>query len=197
VIVADCTGHGIPGALMSIIANDALNRIIVQEENTAPAKILHLLNEYVTSTLQKNDTVSEDGLDIAVCTLCSSEKTIRYAGAKNSLYYVRNSELHEIKASKHSIGGLSHDITKEFVEHSFAFEPTDKFYMCSDGFADQLGGPFGKKFLGNRLRSLLFETANEPFLAQQQVFASAHNAWRGQNKQTDDITILGFSPLES
>lgn len=193
VIVADCTGHGVPGAIMSIVANEMLNRVIVQEENTQPARILQLLNQYMMSALQKNDNVADDGLELAVCSICSQQKKVWYAGAKMPLYYVRDEQINEIKPTKLAIGGMKSEGEKVFEEHCFDFLANDRLFMCSDGCSDQLGGEQNKKFLTRRLRELIASTSAFPFDEQKMLIEKEFDGWKNKNRQTDDITLLGFS----
>ncbi len=191
----DCTGHGVPGAFMSMIANDLLNEIVHTQFMTVPAQILDRLHSRIRIVLKQKDTGSQDGMDIAICTFDKKEKKLAFAGARSPLYYVpliENTELHEIKGSRMPVGGEVLKIPRQFEEHTVSFETPTYFYICSDGYQDQFGGTENKKLLSKNLRNLLFSIHHLPCEAQEKRLHDFILNWRGENEQIDDILIMGF-----
>ena len=193
VSVVDCTGHGVPGAFMTMIASSGLRRITGTEGCHDPAEILKRLNFIVKTSLQQDTehALSDDGLDAAIC-LIQSDRLI-FAGAKLPLICVHKDELRVIKGDRQSIGYKKSDLNFDFSNHMLDIEPGMAFYMASDGFEDQLGGkkhfPFGKK----RLRNLLRDNAKQPFEIQKTLLLEAFDSYKGGNTRQDDVTIVGFS----
>jgi serine phosphatase RsbU (regulator of sigma subunit) len=193
VSVVDCTGHGVPGAFMTMIASSGLRRITGTERCHDPAEILKRLNFIVKTSLQQNTehALSDDGLDAGIC-LLQTDRLI-FAGAKLPLICVHKEELRVIKGDRQSIGYKKSDLNFDFSNHMLDIEPGMAFYMASDGFEDQLGGkkhfPFGKK----RFRNLLRENAGKPFEEQERLLSEAFDAYKRGNDRQDDVTIMGFS----
>lgn len=197
-VAADCTGHGVPGAFMSMIGNDLLNEIVNSRRVLSPELILQELNEGIRNVLKQDQNDSRDGMDIAIITLWKDENsftTLEYAGAMNPLYYVRNEELVEIKADKKPIGGFhtNKNAAPHFTKHTVALgkEPTT-IYLCSDGFQDQFGGENGKKFMVKRLRETLLSLSQLPMPAQKENLATTFETWKGEQKQIDDVMMIGI-----
>ncbi|MEM6297230.1 MAG: SpoIIE family protein phosphatase [Bacteroidota bacterium] len=196
VIAADCTGHGVPGAFMTVMGNDLLNEIINQEQLFSPAKILKRLDEKLEATLQRNvagGTV-RDGMDIAVVTYTKASNTLRFAGAKNPLLFIRNGKATRIKGSHHAVGGMSKrkKVEKQFEEHEFEARSGDRFYIYTDGFQDQFGGKEKRKYLSKRFRELLVDNTNAAFEEQSHILDRELGEWQGDERQTDDILVVGF-----
>ena len=195
VICADCTGHGVPGALMSMIGSDRLNIIVSERKNSSPSKILSDLNKSIKKSLkqdgQKNST--RDGMDAAVCTVDLKTKTMQYAGANRPLWIVYENELTEIKATKVAVAGFTSD-DQVYEEHIIELQPGMKFFMSTDGYADQFGGKNDKKFKVKTLKDLLVEISNNTFIEQKKALESALINWMGETEQVDDICIIGFEP---
>ena len=195
VICADCTGHGVPGALMSMIGSDRLNIIVSERKNSSPSKILSDLNKSIKKSLkqdgQKNST--RDGMDAAVCTVDLKTKTMQYAGANRPLWIVHENELTEIKATKVAVAGFTSD-DQVYEEHIIELQPGMKFFMSTDGYADQFGGKNDKKFKVKTLKDLLVEISNNTFIEQKKALESALINWMGETEQVDDICIIGFEP---
>ncbi|MFQ3581576.1 MAG: two-component regulator propeller domain-containing protein [Chloracidobacterium sp.] len=191
-VVADCTGHGVPGALMSMIGNDLLGQIVVEHEVYQPARILEALHNGVRRVLkQDGETPLPDGMDAAVCTFDQQERMATFAGARQSLYLVDDGVLTEIKGNRHAIGGSGRERRpRVFTNHTVMVSPGAMLYFTTDGFADQ-PSERGKKFGTRRLQALLAEVAGLS-LAQQRVRLEAELlAHMGDEPQRDDITIVG------
>lgn len=197
--VADCTGHGVSGAFMSIIGLKILNQSKIQPNVNSPAEALNYLNDELFKAINihtEDDNVIRDGMDIALCSLKLSESSelsesylLQYAGANNSLYIVRNGVLLETKADKQPIGAYETD--KSFQNHEIELQKGDMVYLFSDGFADQFGGPKGKKFNYKQFKQLLIDVSALPVDEQQKVLFENHNEWKGSQEQLDDICIMG------
>lgn len=197
--VADCTGHGVSGAFMSIIGLKILNQSKIQPNVNSPAEALNYLNDELFKAINihtEDDNVIRDGMDIALCSLKLSESSelsesylLQYAGANNSLYIVRNGVLLETKADKQPIGAYETD--KSFQNHEIELQKGDMVYLFSDGFADQFGGPKGKKFNYKQFKQLLINVSALPVDEQQKVLFENHTEWKGSQEQLDDICIMG------
>ncbi len=190
---ADCTGHGVPGALMSMIGNTLLNDIVSREENIPPSKILELLNLEVISTLKQNNKLhsSKDGMDIALCSIDKKNNILYYSGAYRPLYIIRKKELIIIKANSFSIGGFDRSI-KEFTNHKVQLLKGDIIYLFSDGFADQFGGDHDKKYLIKKFKGLLLEIHTLDMQLQKEFLLNEFHNWKGNQGQIDDILIFAI-----
>lgn len=195
-IVADCTGHGIPGAFMTVIGNDLLNHIIKEEHTLSPKEILKRLDDELLKTLQqqeayRSDSIS-DGMDMAICRIDKNKQEVCFAGAKRPLFVVNKQGVNEIKGSRFGIGGMS-GIEKYFDEHQFIANNDDIFYMSSDGFTDQFGGDNDSKFLTLHFKEKLKQFYKKPLEYQKIYLDELHETWKGFiNEQTDDILVMGF-----
>ena len=193
IVAADCTGHGVPGAFMSMIGNSLLNQIILERLIIDPAQILHDLDLGVVQALKQDDPKSKqsDGMDISICILDQSTQQLTFAGANNPLFYVQNGETKVLKADRKGIGGF-HKGEKKFTNHFLQVEQDTYFYLSSDGFCDQFGGPNHKKFMKKRFKNLLQNIAHQPGAAQKMMMNKTIEDWKGDLAQIDDILILGF-----
>lgn len=191
----DCTGHGVPGAFMSLIGYNLLNKIVNEQKITKPGDILLALNSGVIDALYKNETESKDGMDIAICKINHIQNTIEYAGAMRPLWILKDNDLHEIKADKIPIGTKQKDRTDqiEYTTHEISLDQKQSFYIFTDGYADQFGGPREKKYSTGKFKELLMRTSKNSFANQAELIKSEHTAWKGNNEQVDDILILGFT----
>ena len=201
---ADCTGHGVPGAFMSIICNNILNQIVTQYENLFPGAILKLLSQEVIRRLhQKKKSIDDsegektkiewdvkDGMDIALCSFNKSTFELVYSGAHNPLYMIRNGELLERKGEKLFIGGTKPEDT--FTDHNIELQKGDVIYLFSDGFADQRGGPNNKKFYYGPFQELLIQIHQKPMDEQKKTLDTTITDWMGSGEQIDDIIIFGI-----
>ena len=186
----DCTGHGVPGAFVSIVGNNGLNRAVNEFGLTEPAAILDKLNEFVLETFgQQGATDIKDGMDIALCALDLDTDTLEYAGANNPLYYIRNGEFSEIKANKQPIGSFSD--SEPFTNHSLKMEKDDCIYIFSDGYADQFGGERGKKFKYKPFKELLISLNDRPMSTQKDAMNTTFEKWMTGFEQIDDVCIIG------
>jgi serine phosphatase RsbU (regulator of sigma subunit) len=185
----DCTGHGVPGAFMSMIGSEVLTTLI-NKEILESNLILDKMNEYVVRALKQEATENQDGMDIALCVIDKEAKTLEYSGAKNPLVYIQNNELFQVKADKQSIGG--HQSGKTFAKNVVKYESPAWFYVFTDGIQDQFGGPSQRKFMIKRLKELLFEHHKKTPAEQKAIFDREITDWMKETEQTDDILLMGF-----
>ncbi len=201
VAAVDCTGHGVPGAFMSIIAYDMLKSILTATDLTCPAMILDQLSKEVISTFKKDVDSNEsrkqavnDGMDIALCVIDKKNRKLTYSGAYNPLYLIRNNEIFVYKGDRFAIGYLS-NTELHYSKHEIAIEPNDTFYIFSDGYADQFGGVEGKKFKYRRFRHLLLNIHKLPAEDQKAILHQKLEEWMGDFEQVDDIIVMGMKPI--
>jgi len=191
VIAADCTGHGVPGAFMTMLGHNFLEEIIDNQKIIMPDKILYELDKKISGSLNKDSNKQvNDGMDIAVLTFDSLQNKAFFCGAKNPLCIVRNKNLEVVKASKHPIGGQIEK--KEFELHEFDLVKDTTFYIYSDGFQDQFGGKDKRKFMSKNFRDLLLEISDFDMTKQKEILNDSLNLWKGDNHQTDDILVIGI-----
>jgi PAS domain S-box-containing protein len=190
--LADCTGHGVPGAMMSIIGHSLLNEIVEGEEITDPALILEELNKEVIKTLrQKTDGESSDGMDVSIIKINIPNLTITFAGAYQDIYWM-NGKLNTVKGDRQPIGGKHHVIDRKFQNQLFKITKGDSIFLASDGFADQFGGPEDKKFLKKRLSDLIQSNYKYSMQAQSFIYEKAFENWKGASEQIDDVSVIGI-----
>jgi serine phosphatase RsbU (regulator of sigma subunit) len=188
----DCTGHGVPGALLSLVGYFLLNDIVRSRKITDPGKILDLLDEAVSTTLrQDEDAGTKDGMDISLCKINHDEKEVIYAGAHRPLYVVRDGVLEEIKGDKFPIGGGIFKNQTNFTSTTVKLAHGDSIYFCSDGFCDQFGGPKGRKFGTKQLREIISKVHTIPMKEAMGIFEDQWITWKGDQKQTDDVLLVG------
>jgi serine phosphatase RsbU (regulator of sigma subunit) len=192
IAAVDCTGHGVPGAFMSMIGNTLLNQIVNEKGITDPAQILNSLNEEVNASLKQTQTDSEsrDGMDIAICSFDMENLDMQYAGANRPLYLIKNGELIETKANKFPIGGLDYDVPKIFTTHSFQLQANDCIYISTDGFADQFS-PEDKKLMTKKFKETLVLINDKSMEDQRDYLNLFIDNWKGNTEQTDDILVIG------
>ncbi len=189
----DCTGHGIPGAFMSILGVNLFRDMDINEKD--PAKILIKMNRELKYILQTRTTNVKDGMDLALCVVNKKKKTISYSGAKNPLYLIRDDELTQFRANRYAIGQANPELGEVFGSQQFTLHKNDVIYLFSDGYTDQFGGIEGKKFKFRRFRHLLLSIYKKPFEEQKQILNKTITDWRGTMEQVDDILIICFNPL--
>lgn len=191
IISADCTGHGVPGAFMSMLGVTLLNEIVNGKHVIMPDQIIEQLRQGVIRSLKQveDEESVKDGMDISVCVVDFSENILWWAGANNPLYLVRGNELTHYRADK--MPAAIHYRMQPFTLHKIELQKGDAFYIFSDGFADQFGGPNQKKFMSNRLRESLVSMAGMPMLKQAEKLNSIFEEWRGDSPQVDDVTFIG------
>lgn len=190
----DCTGHGVPGAFMSIVGYNQLKQAIITTGGSNPAQILDHLNQGVSETLHQKDinSTSKDGMDIAICSLNKDTLELEYAGAFNPLYLLRNGEIIQTKGDKFPIGSFLDGETPSFTNNKIQLVPGDQIYIFSDGFADQFGGPRGKKFMYKRFRELLLSNSGKDLSEQKDVLKESLFKWMKNEEQVDDILVMGI-----
>jgi serine phosphatase RsbU (regulator of sigma subunit) len=188
----DCTGHGVPGAFMSIVGYNQLNYAVNVAKARTPNAILDSLNEGVTETLRESSDPEsvKDGMDIALCTLDRKKMRLEYAGAYNPLYLVRNCELIIFKGDKQPIGAFVDKDLHKFNNYGMDVKEGDSIYLFSDGFADQFGGTNGKKFLLKNFRELILKICEKPMSEQQVIIHQTFEEWKGKEEQVDDVLII-------
>jgi serine phosphatase RsbU (regulator of sigma subunit) len=193
IAAVDCTGHGVPGALLSLIGYFLLNDIVRSRKITEPGKILDLLDEGVTTTLrQDEDATTKDGMDIALCKINLNDGIVEYAGAHRPLYIMKNGVMEEVKGNKFPIGGGIFKNQTNFTNTKIKLQKGDSIYFSSDGFPDQFGGPEGRKFGPKRVREIVERVHQQPMKEAVTVFDTEWEAWRGDQKQTDDVLLIGI-----
>ena len=193
VAAVDCTGHGVPGAFMSMMGNSYLNQIINLQGITQADEVLRRLNQNIQIALKQPESGNRDGMDIALCVIDPKTKTLNFAGAKNPLIFIENDELFEIKGSIAPIAGeFPADIPRQYLGHTVEIKPSRTFYIFSDGFQDQFGGAKGKKFMKGHFKALLLEINHKPMQEQLQILEDTLSEWMGDYPQIDDILIIGF-----
>ncbi|MBN1990509.1 MAG: tetratricopeptide repeat protein [Bacteroidales bacterium] len=194
VVAADCTGHGVPGAFMSMLGVSFLYEIVNKEGILQPAEILNYLRERVKTTLSQKGKADEqkDGMDISLCVIDHEAMIMEWSGAYNPLYLIRGGALNEFKADKMPIAIHINDHLP-FTNHCIPIEKGDVFYIFSDGYADQFGGADAKKFMTKRLKELLLEIWDKPMPEQKEILYQTHLNWRGDHEQIDDIIVFGIS----
>lgn len=193
VILADCTGHGVPGAFMSLLCYNYLSQIIKVNQHVNPLYVLATLNNMIYNNLhqKKDDTRISDGMDISYLLIDNYTQNCLYAGAHNPLYLYRNNELQSFKGDSISIGDKS-NIVRKITNHSFRLEQKDTLYLFTDGFCDQVGGLNRDKFKYKRFRDLLLRIHQKDVNSQKQELVKTLEEWKGNYDQIDDITILGI-----
>ncbi len=184
---ADCTGHGVPGAMVSVVCNNALNRSVREYGMNTPGDILDKTKELVIKEFEKSEDEVKDGMDIALC--CLEGNKLTYSGANNPLWIVRSQEIIEIKADKQPIGKF--EFEKPFTTHEMDLIKGDSLYIFSDGYPDQFGGEKGKKYKTGNLKKLLLSIQNHPMEKQRNLLNDEFEKWRGSIEQIDDVCVIG------
>lgn len=187
----DCTGHGVPGGFMTMLGLSFLEEIIDSKSADNPAEVLNLLRDKIINTLKQGASSDEnkDGMDINLCCVDTKSQTLHYAAANNSFYIVRNNELLEMKADKQPCG-FFHD-PKPFTLQEFKLEKGDCIYTFTDGYADQFGGPNGKKFRYKQFETILIENHLKQFNEQKEILNSRFENWKNKLDQVDDVLVIG------
>jgi sigma-B regulation protein RsbU (phosphoserine phosphatase) len=194
IAAVDCTGHGVPGAFMSIIGTNQLDYAVRTVKAKHASEILDALSEGVENSLnQENATTSiRDGMDISLCIIDYKNMVLEFAGAYNPLYLVRNGEFLIYKADKHAIGSHSSYPDRKYTNHTIELQKDDIIYIFSDGYPDQFGGPKGRKFMYKQFREYLLEISDQSLDEQKALLENKNVEWRGQETQVDDIIIIGI-----
>jgi ligand-binding sensor domain-containing protein/serine phosphatase RsbU (regulator of sigma subunit) len=191
IAIADCTGHGVPGALTSMIGIALLNEIVSGKKITDPSIILNLLDKGIIKAFENSESETNDGMDISLITIDQKTNEIEYSGAYRPLILIRNGFLQEFKATKMSIG-FKDVQDKTFEKHTLQIEKGDNIYMFSDGYPDQFGGPKNKKFKSKMMKDMLISSSSASMAEQKEVVDKAYLDWKGDCEQVDDILVSGI-----
>ncbi|MBT32418.1 MAG: serine/threonine protein phosphatase [Thalassobius sp.] len=202
IAAVDCTGHGVPGAFMSMIGSELLNEVVKQREILQADLILNHLHVGISQTLRQRETANRDGMDMAICIWDEQNNILQYAGAKNPMVYMSEGEIHEVKGDKMPIGGMQNEANRLFTLHEIKIDTPCQIYIYSDGFQDQFGGDEGRKFMSKRFKQLLFKNHTLPMEDQHQILFHTFEEWLENNNhnepQIDDVLVIGFQvePVE-
>ncbi|MFP4604852.1 MAG: SpoIIE family protein phosphatase [Bacteroidales bacterium] len=193
IAVGDCTGHGVSGALMHMMGVIFLNEIIKKQQGSNPGSILEQLRNKVMSSLHQTGKYGEaqDGMDISLCILDNKSKVLYFAGANNPVYIVNNKNFEEIRADRMPVG-ININYDKPFTTKKIQLEKGDSIYMFTDGYADQFGGPKGKKFRYKYFKELIVSINGSPMSTQKKIMEQTFLKWKGQHEQVDDVLIMGI-----
>lgn len=184
---ADCTGHGVPGAMVSVVCNNGLNRSVREYGIVDPGKVLDKTRDIVIEEFSKSEENVVDGMDISLCAI--ENNVLKWAGANNPLWIIRNEELIEIAPDKQPIGKYA--FPEPFTTHEMEIQKDDIIYIFTDGLQDQFGGEKSKKYKAKRFKNLLLSIVKEPLQHQQKIIDEAFEDWRGDLEQIDDVCIIG------
>ncbi len=192
-VAADCTGHGVPGAFMTMIGNQLLYEIIENRQITEANQILSYLHTSVRKIMKQDATGSREGMDLALVIIDQENKKMEFAGAKNPIVYIQNEQLHYIKGDRISIGGEAHDQHQSFNKHIIDISVPTTFYLFSDGYQDQFGGAQNKKFMLNKMKKLFLEIHTQEMSTQKTILENRLKEWieEGRERQIDDILVIG------
>jgi len=193
VTAADCTGHGVPGAFMSMLGVTFLNEIINKDRVLTPGKILDKLRQKVISSLHQEEGETKDGMDISIAVIDTAKKEIQYAGAYNPMYMIKNGseEITKVKADRMPIG-IHLKMDDDFTNHVINYNSGDVIYLFSDGYVDQFGGERGRKLKSVKFQELLLNIKTKPMAEQKEILNKFLNKWRGDLEQLDDIIVIGL-----
>ena len=194
-LAADCTGHGVPGALMSIIGMDKITQAIFEKKITEPGKILAYLNVQIKNVLKQHSdaSIQKDGMDIAILKFNAQHDEVEYSAANRPLFLIRNKEIIEYKATKTAIAGFTSN-EQLFETHKIVLQKNDNVYIFTDGYADQFGGPGGgKKMMTRKLKEMLIEISTLPAAEQKNKLEKVFYDWKGLYEQTDDVLVMGIT----
>ncbi|PCH92975.1 MAG: hypothetical protein COB85_07640 [Bacteroidetes bacterium] len=196
VAAVDCTGHGVPGAFMSIIGNNLLSDYVNKQKMTTPSKILDSLSKGVYDTLRQSEEEQDavkDAMDLAFCSIDTKTNKLQFAAAYNPLYLVRNGEILETKADRKAIGEPAEEATlASYTNHEMDLQKGDTIYIFSDGYVDQFGGKKGKKFMGRRFRQMILDINSMSMKEQEEFMADRLTKWKGERDQVDDVLVIGI-----
>ncbi len=190
IAAADCTGHGVPGAMISVVCSNALNRCVKEFGLTEPGKILDKARELVIETFEKSESEVKDGMDISLCVINTDTNEVSWAGANNPLWYLKDDVINEIKSDKQPIGKYGQ--IKPFTTHHLQLHKGAILYLFTDGYADQFGGEKGKKFKYAKFKELLLSIQNKNMSEQKEILNQTFDSWRGSLEQVDDVCIIGI-----
>ncbi len=201
IAAVDCTGHGVPGAFMSVIGHNLLHEIVLSDNVYAPDQILNKLHKGVREILKQDTTQNRDGMEISLCVINKKEQVLAFAGARSPLYYVKNNEIQVLKGDKLPIGGSQKEGERLFQMHQIPLneggvnassQASQMFYMFSDGFQDQFGGKHDEKYMSKRFRNFLHTISYMPVHLQINQLDQEFKTWKGETEQTDDVLVIGI-----
>ena len=196
IAAVDCTGHGVPGAILSMVGMREFTHLVLENHLVKPHFILKHLHESIRIMLKQKEGNNRDGMDAAICTIDPNNKRLYFSGAKNGLVYITKNgdekELNYIKGDSKSIGGAQQEKTREFNLHEINLTQPTNFYLFSDGFQDQFGGPMSKKFGRRNFHNLLIDISHKTLNEQRQEIQKKQEEWQQDQKQIDDILVMGF-----
>lgn len=194
VAAADCTGHGVPGALISIVNYNLLNKAVLEKHIYDPAKILDAVNDWLTESLHQSfaSSVVKDGMDVSLISINKKTNEVLFSGAFNSIYVIQNNSLIEYKGDKFPVGAFIHEEKKNFVTKSIQLQKGDSIYLFTDGYADQFGGPKEKKFKYAQLKETLLEINSLSTKERYSVIQNKFIDWKGDLEQVDDVLVIGI-----
>ncbi|MCD6018434.1 MAG: protein serine/threonine phosphatase [Bacteroidetes bacterium] len=194
VAAADCTGHGVPGALISIVNYNLLNKAVLEKDLATPSEILDAVNLWLTESLHQtyHESAVRDGMDVSLIAIHKHSNEVLFTGANNPIYHVSNGELNQIKGDKFPVGAFIEDKIQKFTTKRFTVEKGDSIYLFSDGFADQFGGDNGKKYKYAPFQQKLRSVASLSLREQQVILASEFANWKGNHEQVDDVLVIGI-----
>ncbi len=203
IAAVDCTGHGVPGAFLTVLGNNLLNQIVTISKITNPSEILSKMHYYITETLNQKNGNNKDGMDIAICTVDTKESKLSFAGANNPLVLIKDNKMQIIKGNKYGLGGFADmlynrriEITgkdnKRYDTHQFDIKKGTAIYLFSDGYQDQIGGNKTKKLRSSAFYKLLHSEYKLSPEQQKEKLNSFFNDWKGENEQVDDIVVIGI-----
>lgn len=194
VVLGDCTGHGVPGALLSVLGHSLLNYIILGKNILSCKDIITELDQRVIDSfhMSHEERFNNDWIDISIC--CYNNKTgiLEFSGAMQSIYLVRNGNILEYEGSKFPVAGWQIETERNFTSHHIELQKNDIIYLLSDGFSDQFGGPLNKKFNRRRLKQMLLSVAKHPMELQKEMIIHVFNKWKGNEEQVDDVSLIGI-----
>lgn len=193
IAVADCTGHGVPGAFMSLLGSNFLHQSAVEKNINSPADALDFLNQKIITTLNHGygDEEIRDGMDISLIAIDLESKKLAYSGANNSVYIIRDKSLQTLKANKQAIGNMN-DVVLPFNNIVTQLQSNDCVYLFTDGYADQFGGPNGKKLMRKQFEETLIKNSEKTMDSQKQALEITYNNWKGDLEQVDDVCVVGL-----
>lgn len=194
VAVVDCTGHGVPGAFMSLLGSTYIDQVMIENMEPLPSQVLTELDKKIYAAFKQNnpDNKIGDGMDMCICRITKDKKEITIASANRPIYYFKNGELRETKASVYSIGGYFDGSEKVFTEITYQISKGDSFYMFSDGYGDQFGGEKNRRFSTKRMKQILTDMQPRSCNEQCEVLNAEFENWKGENEQIDDVCVIGI-----
>ena len=193
IAVADCTGHGVPGAFMTVLANSLLHQIMAVGRDLSTDEIIIELDRKINENLNQHgiSLSPTEGMDMGLFKIDCDHKVVHFTGAKIPAYHFNQKDIIQVQPDRYSIGGVG-NIEKTFTSKSVQYNPGDYLYLATDGYQDQFGGQNGRKFMKLHFRNLLNEIARLPFEIQEEKLTTIFNAWKGNNHQTDDVLVMGI-----